>query len=319
MPRYQFGKAEARAIYDYLGGIGAEQRTGVEPDRVRFAVAVPPGQTELGHRIKDAFDAAWRRLGQARPHGRFPDLRVVEVAGADQFGDASPFAFLLSVPDSSRRFFAEAARARIPVLLPFSQAEGTESPEDIRTAFTTVDDQITSLLEHVGNEVMIVVDAQGQQRLERVGLTARYNAVPIDEFVAGDAAAATIILLGGTSAAARLEQAGMRLEESTIYQLWIDAARRSNASLKATGAKIVVAVPYDARNWEGAKLSIDALAETAALLVQKGLVAAGRDLTRQRFLNSFGTLRLAPPSWPALDYTRHELGGTADTGYIPAQ
>lgn len=61
---------------------------------------------------------------------------------------------------------------------------------------------------------------------------------------------------------------------------------------------------------------VERFADAAALVLVEGLVKAGRDLTRSRFMLALDTVSVRPPAWRPLDYRLNRLSGTAETATI---
>jgi mono/diheme cytochrome c family protein len=321
MPRYAFGDAELTALLAYLGRVWDEQRTGVTTDAVRFAILVPPGRERAGQAIRTAFLQTWRDLGDAQPHGRRLEMEVLalDVAGEDtasRLNAAGVFAVVLAIPDGERRLYGGLAEAGVPLLFPLGQAEGNESPLDVRTAFAAVRDEIAGLLAAAGTDGRVVADPWGLERLRALGFDRGRRVETVDDYLSTPSNAPSIILLGGPEAVRRLSRAD--LNGVIVYRLGSDVRQEASSGLHRAGAKVMMSVPYDAEVWNAERLTAQRLTLLAARAVREGLAEAGRDLTRSNFMTALGTLRLEQHDWPALDFRLYPLTGTRVTGIVPA-
>jgi mono/diheme cytochrome c family protein len=315
MPRFTFGPGETAALFDYLGRIGAEQRTGIDPDWVRFAVTAPPHRLAAAEAIVAAFEQAWRDLGDPQPHGRRPQLSIVEtgaIVDPTVMARINAFALLLVIPDASKDVLTRATDAGVPVVLPFTQPQGSESPDDLRAAFTSVTDEIAAALEAAGPDAAIVADGTTPARFR---LPAGRRRMSIADFIAASPHPATILLLADDQSLRDIARED--LNGITIYRRAADVVRVPSDRLRAAGATVFMTVPYDLKDGVE-RLRVADLARVAAAAVHNALSAAGRDLTRCGFMRAFDGVRFEGEIWPTLNYRKHPVSGTAAVRIVPA-
>lgn len=320
MPRYALSDAELAAVFGYLGEVGAEQRRGIQADQIKLALAVPHGLRTTGESLVRAFEQGWKALGEAQPHGRRVQVEVVEArSGERQWSNLAALdaaALILSVPDPNRQLFSVAARLGLPVILPLAQADGMESPLDLRTAFASLRDEIAHLVEAAGERAVFVTDEAGREQLRSLGFAHRRPILSIPEWQASEPRSDRVLLMVQTPAGSR-DFLACDLEGVTVFRPSALGRRVTGALLRKRAAIPKVATPFDPTRWQAADLGADRLAGMTAVLLHEVLILAGRDLTNQALVRAMDEVVLRQPQWPELDYRRHPLTGTRDVGIIP--
>lgn len=296
MPRVDIELALAQALAQLLPELRARNAAGVESDRIRILVASTGATDPLPEALAKAIDK-WSDGGVI--YGR----RVaVEAATAEQLIAQSSRSFAVvglvaSSQSVTQRIVADGGLNLFP-RYPFI---GDEDPDRNRGLLPDQPTLGRALASAAGQCREVVLEEEDFRAAEAVGSALR-RALKVD----AQAAQKCRIAL--------FDRKGRSIgdDERLIAPLDAFASRQETLAQRSAGATLIDVRP----NADDKRNDMVRFADAAALTVVRGLIAAGRGLTRSRFLLALDSLSLSPPGWSPLDYRVNRLSGATATAVI---
>ena len=279
MPRFPgAAQSDLAALWSFLEVVAQEDRNGVTATSIQFVVPALVGQEYAAVALCDALERHWQTIG--RIYNREPHFEVALAGDGRKLTDA--FAAIGPLLDAEGRLAQAIRVAGLALIGPRGRVDTTATADTVFLQARPVD--VERLLR------VMVATAAAPDSAEKIARSQTGDFILLNPSDAIRLAALPVDVVAGHE---------VHLSAQTAAEV-PDAL----AIVAARGGETVIAQPA------GDSSNPDQLAAVVVSGLAQTLRAAGRNLTRTRFLAAWKKVRIETGAWPRLDYSLHPQTGT---------
>lgn len=302
MPRFDLSPARSSSLWEYLAHIAEEDRGGVSADQIRIAVPAMTGNPADAERLRDELERQWAARGISTIHGRRVQFTVAPIESLAPGGPPGTATFFLAIGpdlDGGGHVLDRLQRSGLPVLGPRGNLP-IKMPRTIISVRASRDQVMEALLRLASPTTTVVIDAssRGESARPPGAITPQEAMPPHSKRI--------VLAVGATQARSFVRMNQQNLKGRTVIAPLDTMSGDPDLieDLLRQGTDVIAAWP--AGDWSDPV----AYASPLVAVLEATLVAAGRPLTRTRFLNAVASVHVQCAGWPDLDYRRFPDNGT---------